>query len=78
MSARSKSGLQATSNSCLRAVTNLTAGTAGRLLRYKYIGEYTELSLGALVALGTFSNGALKQSVQNVYWLKYYVSKIMR
>lgn len=63
MSARSQSALQATSNSCLRTVTTLTAGAAGRWLRNKCLGEYTELSLEALVALGTFSNGALKQSM---------------
>lgn len=66
MSDKSQPGLQATSNSCLRTVHTLTAGAAGRWLRNKYLGEYTELSLEALVALGTSSNGALKQSMCTV------------
>lgn len=70
--------MQATSNSCLRTASNLTAATAGRLLRNKDLGEDTELSFGALVALRTFSNGALKQSIQLVYRLKCHVNKLLR
>lgn len=73
MSARYKSGLLATSNSCLKTVTSLIAGIAGRFLRNKYLDEYTELNL-----VGTFSNGALKQSLQIVSWLKYCVNRFIR
>lgn len=63
-----RSGLHATSNSCFSTLNNLTAYTAVKSLRNKYLGEYTDLGFRRfLIILDNFPNDGLKQSIQIVH-----------